>query len=151
MTPTAFHARLHAGLDERRDPLADPAIVAFLAEHPAALDAYARLQERCIALPASAPRPAPLRRPLPWLAAAATIAAIVAVAAVLASAGPHVGAGATNRSAAPTAARATGRVLAASLDAITPSLQAATPVSVRGVLLDAPGAHLEVFTTWSVP
>ncbi|MFY9345904.1 MAG: hypothetical protein WAT39_25655 [Planctomycetota bacterium] len=139
MTPAEFEDRLHDLLDARQDPLADAACVQFLAEHPDRLAAFARGHERLAALPAVAPLAAPpgLRRRLPWLLAAAAVAAVTAFA--------------RRGTPAPAAVVPAGRVLAASLQPILPTLGAAATVRASTVLLAGPTARLETFTQWSAP
>lgn len=84
MTPAEFDALVHDLLDRRRDPLADRACTAFLAEHPERAPELARLLERCaaIATPVAAiprARRRPRRAPWWWLAAGAAVAAAAAV------------------------------------------------------------------------
>jgi hypothetical protein len=133
MTPAEFEARLNELLDERRDPLADDECVAFLAAHPAGLDAYTTLHERLAALPRqTAAQP----WAKPWLL-------FVAAAAVLLSAAWW--ASGVTADARP---RTTGRVLAASSAPASWNPGAATPALARSVLLASPHAHLEVFEQW---
>jgi hypothetical protein len=88
MTPAEFDDRVHDLLDRRRDPLADPACTAFLAEHPERAPDLARLLERCAALAtpvAAIPRAhrQPRRAPWWWLAAGAAVAAAAVVVLTL--------------------------------------------------------------------
>ena len=143
MTPAEFETRLQGLLDDRRDPLGDPACASFLAEHPEHLETFARLVERCAAIPAVAsPRFArrQRRRPLQWLLLGAAAAAL-ALLALLAWPG----------SATPATAVPPGRVIAASVQWLPPMLQPVATVHARTVLLAEPRARLEVFTQWSAP
>ena len=140
MNRAEFHTRLHECLDARRDPLDDPQLGAFLADHPDELEGFVALRERLAALPLfAAPLPAPVRtwrRAAPWL-----LAGVIAAAALL-----------TVWWSTPTAAAAPlGRVLAASLVPIRPTLAATATSHARMVLLTQKDAHLEVFTRWSTP
>lgn len=140
MTPAEFEDRLHELLDARADPLADPACVSFLADHPDRLEAFAQLQERCAALPVVAPRSdVPPRRLPPWLLVAAAAAAVVALLLLV------------RGSPAAAAPSPVGRVLAADLHPIPSLLQPTARVGARTVLLAEPTAHLELFTRWSPP
>lgn len=142
MTPAEIDLRLQALLDARLDPLDDPMYCAHLAEHPEQLEAFALLRERLAVLPLLAP---PVAEPTPprwrWPVALGGLAAAVALAVV----------GTWAMLATPTmVATSHGRVLAASLQEIRPTLGAAAGARARTVLLDRADAKLEVFTVWSV-
>jgi hypothetical protein len=140
MNHAEFHTHLHECLDARRDPLDDPELSAFLADHPRELEGFVALRERLAALPLLAtPAPAPVDRA--WRATPWLLLGVVAAAAML-----------TIWWSTPTAAAAPrGRVLAASLCPIRPTLAAAATSHARTVLLTRPDAHLEVFIRWSTP
>jgi hypothetical protein len=136
MTPVEFDERLQELLDARSDPLADPECVAFLDAHPERLDGLARLLQRCATLAVVSPRHVRRRRPMVWLVAAAGIAPAFEVAA-------------SSGSPAPAAPPPGGRVLAASLQPIRPTLQPTATIRAYSVLLAGPTARLETFTQWS--
>src|SRR5262245_44348526 len=128
MTPAAFYDLLHGCLDERRDPLCDATICAWLERNPGELERVADLRARLLLLPRfAAPQPAQLRgtRRLPALLAAAGLAGTAAV--VLLS--THV--------------PAPGRVLSASLVETPPRAYAAVSFTVREVLAATPTMRLE--------
>ncbi len=147
MNETEFAAALHACLDAHRDPLDDPALCTWLAEHPEQLPAFAALRELLAALPAmtlpavtlpavSLPavtpdprihrgRRAPLR-----LAGAAAIAA-----AVLVVAWPRP---------APASVPVRG-ILAATLEEHHPSAGAAVSFTLRQGWNITPGSVLETY------
>lgn len=138
MTPAEFDDRVQLLLDARRDPLADAECAAFLAEHPAHVGAFARLQRRLRAVPPSVPdRATRTRWRINWPAVAA--AAAMAFAAWAWAAGPVA------------AAPQRGRVFDASLQPRHPRLQPHVAVTARHVLLTGPTAHVETFVVWSTP
>jgi hypothetical protein len=130
MTPAEFDDRVHDLLDRRRDPLADPACTAFLAEHPERAPDLARLLERCAALAT------------PVAASPAATAADAAAADATAPAADATAAA---------AATPPGRVLAAELRPIPRTLQATVRVRAHSVLLDRPDARFETFAQWNTP
>lgn len=122
--------RLHELLDQRLDPLNDPAIVDWLASDPDALERFARLHERLPVL-----RPLPVRRS-PRLVPLITLAATLFATAWLCWPEPAA--------AAPPMPRAEGRLVA-----LPPTRP--TTFRVRTALFEHPDARLEVFTERSLP
>jgi hypothetical protein len=139
-------AGVHEALDARRDPLDDPSLCEALAANPQALVEFVALRERLAVLPGLETRPlAPHRaRRWPWFAAAGAAAAAVVVGTFF-----------TTRAATPPtptlAPAPVGRVLAASLQPIRPTLGVVGAASARSVLLARPDARLETFVRWSAP
>ncbi|MCB9877155.1 MAG: hypothetical protein H6835_06080 [Planctomycetes bacterium] len=137
-----FEARLQQRLDERRDPLDDPQLVAWLDAHPERLAAFAGLRDDLRGLGAESPRPAAVPRRAARVALAAVAVVAVAGTAIL---------GVVLRQPPPAApaARSPGRVLTASLEGHPPRLYAAADFAVRESLTTthwAGGAKLRLET-----
>ena len=127
ITRGQFEARVQACQDERRDPLDDDAVVAWLEAHAEDLERFAAEREALSTL-ATLGRPTRSRARLAFAAAAATL--LVAGFAFLRS--------------GPEASR--GRILAASFEEIVPLARAAASFYERDVMIDTCTARLEFFT-----
>ena len=169
-----FEVRLHACLDARTDPFDDGELVAWLDEHPEELDAVARLWASVTVLrdegalvtmdrglggaagPAAPTAPRGAARRWPWLVLGAMgtgVAAALALAAIWpAPTAPKPATGASARSSvsSATAPAPAGRILAAVVEPITPTLGLAPQVRATEVLIARPDVRVEVFTQWSV-
>ena len=133
----AFRSRLDACLDERRDPLDDPEVVAWLDQHPEQLDAFAQQREDLRQL-SSRPGPARARR---WRRAAAVGGLAGAAAAVVA----------WTLLTPPAPPPRRPRILSAELVEIAPRLDASVTVTLRAPLLETESTVLESWQRRSRP
>ena len=131
MNQTAFRQRVDACLDDRRDPLDDAQIVAFLDAHPEQLPGFAALCADLRALRAAPSNgvAAPRRRPR-----TATMLSLTLVAAAVAIAWPLI---ASDRTAASTDAAGSGeaRIVTASLQEQPPLARKAGSYTIRQSLV----------------
>jgi hypothetical protein len=141
MNRETFDVRLQVCLDERRDPLDDPALVAWLDAHPDQLEAFAEQRRRFAVLALPDPPPLSLPKRRRWIASVG-IAAAACIAALLLK---------TNDRAAPSlTSRAPGRILAAVIEPFVAPVGVVAPVRTTEVLIAQPGVRVEMFTQWHV-
>jgi hypothetical protein len=132
MNEHTFFARLNECLDDRRDPLDDAELAAFLDAHPEHLDALAALRADLLAL-GRASRTTARRRRWSWLAAAAVAAAAAFAVAVWPRA-PH-----------PPCTPCSPRILAASLEELRPRTYISADLRMQQRLLRT---ATTTFETW---
>ena len=154
MNALQFEARVNAILDERRDPLDQPDVIAYLERHPEALLRFARQRDDLSRLQrtarptenarAHAPQTAHRWRRVGAIATGTAVAAAVAIVAV-AVAPPA----ATPAAAAASAATHPPRIVSASLVQTRSPARIAGSFALRQPLVANANTLLEHYETWS--
>ncbi|MBL8749390.1 MAG: hypothetical protein JNK78_09520 [Planctomycetes bacterium] len=140
MNHATFVARVDECLDERRDPLDDAEVQAYLLEHPEHLDAIAELRA-CLRTVGTVAAPPARRRSKRFVAPAAVVAAAAAIALVMRLV----------RSDDDTVTRPVSHIFTSTLRELTPRAHVAVAFEIRETLAASSSTHVVVYERRSEP